>query len=215
MITLVVTYQWPIFHININNAFLNGQLKEDVYMIQPRGFVDPTKPNHVCRLTKTLYRLKQTFRVWYEKLKKVLVEQRFDNVVSNISLFTLQNEQMKIYVLVYVDDMLLTGIDARLIDELDSELDTQFSLKRLDELSCFLGFEAERTEKGLFFRQSKYASNLLVKSRINETNVVSTPLSMGVKLYVGDSELFKNPTFYKSIAGSLQYLTMTRPGLSF
>lgn len=127
----------------------------------------------------------------------------------------LQTKQLKIFILVYVDDILLIGTDTLYIDELVSNLDSQFALKRLGELSYFLVFEVERTKVRLLLKQSKYAYDLLVKTRIHEAIFVPTPLIMGEKLYIGDSELFEDPTLYRSIIGFLQYLTMTRLGLSF
>lgn len=77
--TSIVSYNWPIHYVNINNVFLNRVLKEEVYMTQPRGFIDLEKPNHMCKLVKALYGLKQALRVWYKKLRNVLVLKRFKN----------------------------------------------------------------------------------------------------------------------------------------
>lgn len=93
----------------MNNTFLNRDLVEDVYMMQLEGFVDKAKPNNVCKLRKALCGLKHAPRAWFEKLKEALVDWDFRNSKSETSLFILQQEKDIIFVLIYVDDILITG----------------------------------------------------------------------------------------------------------
>uniref|UniRef100_A0A803P2A4 Reverse transcriptase Ty1/copia-type domain-containing protein n=1 Tax=Cannabis sativa TaxID=3483 RepID=A0A803P2A4_CANSA len=120
MFTLVVTYNWDIQQVDINNAFFNGELNETVYMQQPKGFVNPQYPTHVCKLQKTVYGLKQTPRAWYEKLKSAMVSWGLINFVSYNSLFFSNKNEKLLVILIYVDDMLITGEDTAAVNHLIS-----------------------------------------------------------------------------------------------
>ena len=120
--TLVVSRNWDIQQIDINNAFLNGDLCEDVFMDQPAGFVDSTKPTYVCKLHKALYGLKQAPRVWFAKLKSALIAWGFSNSVSDTSLFFTHKGGRPLFLLVYVDDILITGEDSNAIQQLIKDL---------------------------------------------------------------------------------------------
>lgn len=109
ILTLAVTNGWDIQQVDVNNAFLNETLNEEVYMSQPVGFKDPTRPSYVCKLNKALYGLKQAPRAWFDKLKAALYHKGFQTSVSDSSLFVLCHNSFFTYVLVYVDDILITG----------------------------------------------------------------------------------------------------------
>ena len=108
---------WGVIQLDVNNAFFNGDLVEVVYMMQPEGFVEKAKPNHVCKLRKALYGLKQAPRAWFEKIKKALVDWGFTNSKSDTSLFILQQGRDIIFVLIYADDILITGSKESLVQE--------------------------------------------------------------------------------------------------
>lgn len=120
-----------------------------------------------------------------------------------------------VYVLIYVDDILLIGPDSQFIKGMVAELNNQFSLKDLGEMSFFLGLEARRSDDGLWLCQAKYAMELLQKVSVQECNAVTTPMTVGGKLFTGDSPLFERSTMYKSVIRALQYLTLTRLDLSY
>ena len=109
MFTLAVTHGWSIQQIDINNAFLNGDLQEEVFMVQPEGFVDPHRPTHVCKPRKALYGLKQAPRAWFDKLKGALTSRGFHSSISDTSLFYTWRNGRMILLLVYVDDILITN----------------------------------------------------------------------------------------------------------
>lgn len=109
ILSIAVQYNWEIRRMDINNAFLNGDLKETVFMRQPEGFVDDTRPQHVCRLTKAIYGLKQAPRSWYDRLKDALLNWGFRNTKSDSSLFVLMNKGDITFLLIYVDDIIITG----------------------------------------------------------------------------------------------------------
>lgn len=129
ILTLAITYGWDIQQVDINNAFLNGELHEEVYMTQAPGFKDPNRPNHVCKLQKALHGLKQALRAWFDKLKGALSSLGFTNSRADNSLFIYKKGQVMIVLLVYVDDILLTGNDQRQLLKVITMLDQQFSLK--------------------------------------------------------------------------------------
>ena len=106
--TLAATHNWDIKHVDVNNAFLNGQLKETVYMKQPEGFISNEYPSHVCKLNKALYGLKQAPRAWFEKLKSSLLNWDLQNSKVDTSLFYSAKNGKMLLVLIYVDDILIT-----------------------------------------------------------------------------------------------------------
>lgn len=140
---------WVVHQIDINDTFLNGVLFEDVYTLQPEGFVNQTILDYVCKIHKSLYELCQTPRGWYDCLRLTLCTWGFINCSTESSLFVLHRPIGVIWVLVYVDDILVTRSNASLINDFISRLDHSFSLKYLGPLSCFLGIEVVRLEKGL------------------------------------------------------------------
>ena len=215
ILTLAASYNWDIQQIDINNAFLNGDLQEVVFMSQPEGFVDSQFPHHVCRLNKALYGLKQAPRAWFDKLKTALVHWGFKNSKSDSSLFIYKNQSHVLFLLVYVDDILITGSDPTLIHRIMADLNKKFALKTLGSISYFLGFEAYRDQNGIFLSQTKYTTDLLKKANMYQAKPCSTSMCTGKKLFKEDSALFDQPTIYRSIIGGLQYLTMTRPDISF
>ncbi|WJZ95347.1 hypothetical protein VitviT2T_014123 [Vitis vinifera] len=211
--TLVVTYNWEIRQIDFNNAFLNGEIAEIVYLSQPAGFVSTSHPQHVCKLQKALYGLKQAPRAWFHKLKEALRTWGFISSTSDTSLY--KHNDNFLLLLVYVDDLLITGNNAPLIQTLIQDLQNRFALKDLGLVKDFLGFEALRTTIGLHLTQSKYTTDLLIKTKMHSAKPVPTPMSATLKLHVASGPAFSDPTLYRSTIGALQYLTYTRPDIAF
>jgi histone deacetylase 1/2 len=163
-LTLAITNKWPIQQLDINNAFLNGYLEEEVYMVQPPGF-EATDKSFVCRLNKTLYGLKQAPRAWFERLRFALVKLWFVPSKCGPSLFTLHTTHQTIFLLVYVDDIIITGSSAALIQQLIHKLDSEFSIKDLGKLDYFLGIEGHHSDSGsLLLTLTKYIRDLLTKA---------------------------------------------------
>jgi histone deacetylase 1/2 len=130
VLTLAVTNKWPIQQLNINNAFLNGYLDEEVYMVQPPGF-ENSDHSLVCKLNKALYGLKQAPRAWFERLRSALIKLGFSPSKCDPSLFTLHANHHSTFLLVYVDDIIITGSSKVFIQQLVQKLDSEFSLQRL------------------------------------------------------------------------------------
>lgn len=108
ILSLALSRNWPIHQLDVKNAFLHGNLSEKVYLRQPPGFVDSTRPHHVCQLNMALYGLKQASRAWYLRFMTFLCARGFTNSHSDSSLFTLKNGRGTIFLLLYVDDIILT-----------------------------------------------------------------------------------------------------------
>ncbi|KHN17953.1 Retrovirus-related Pol polyprotein from transposon TNT 1-94 [Glycine soja] len=215
VLTLAVRQGWPIRQLDVNNAFLQGTLKEEVFMIQPPGFVNKNFPDHVCRLKKALYGLKQAPRAWYTELRIFLFSLGFVNSTADASLFIYQKPEVTLYLLVYVDDIIMTGNSSAELSKLIATLAARFSLKDLGCLSYFLGVEVIPSAAGMFLSQRKYIIDLLHKSGMTNTKPASTPLSASVQLLKDSGDLLPSPNEYRTLVGSLQYLSLTRPDIAF
>ncbi|KAH9793691.1 retrovirus-related pol polyprotein from transposon RE1 [Citrus sinensis] len=219
VISLAVMKQWEIRQVDVNNAFLNGELTEEVFMDQPAGFVNNQKPEFVCKLHKSLYGLKQAPRAWYEKLKSCLLQWDFVNSRADSSLFIKKTSNFMIMVLIYVDDILITGPDSAALETFITELSRVFALKDLGNLSYFLGIEVLYDAGCIYLSQRKYIRDLLSKVQLLECKGIDTPMSTGIKLQKETSghlgQYITDPTHYRSIVGGMQYLILTRPEIAF
>lgn len=156
ILTLAISNQWAIQQIDVNNAFLNGYPVEDVYMAQPLGF-EATDQNLVCKLQKAIYGLKQAPRAWYERLAKTLMGFGFVQSKCVPSLMILKTKTYCMYILIYVDDIIITGTSSQLIESLITKLNAVFALKQLGNLDYILGIEVKHLPNGaLLLSQSKY-----------------------------------------------------------
>lgn len=215
ILTIALSRQWGIRQLDVNNAFLNGDLKEEVFMAQPHGFLDPNHPQYVCKLHKALYGLKQAPRAWFEKLHGALHSFGFSSAKSDQSLFVRITPSHCMYLLVYVDDILITGSDSKEIAALVSGLHNTFALKDLGELNYFLGIQVTKTTVGLHLSQKKYITDLLCRAKMQYAKGISTPLTSGQKLTAFGSDSVKDVQLYRSIVGALQYATITRPEIAY
>jgi len=215
ILTLAVTNQWSLQQLDINNAFLNGYLTEEVYMVQPPGF-EQTDPSLVCKLNKALYGLKQAPRAWFDRLKTALIKLGFQSSKCDPSLFTLHAHNQCTFILVYVDDIIITGSSDSLIKQLVQQLNSEFSLKDLGKLDYFLGIEVHHSNSGsLLLSQTKYIRDLLTKANMEKANSMASPMASSTKLSKFGSNQVADPTFFRSIVGGLQYVTITRPEISY
>jgi hypothetical protein len=209
VLKLVAVRQWPVHQLDVKNAFLHGVLRERVYCHQPSGFVDPDHPAHVCKLVKSIYGLKQASRAWFERLGAYLRHLGFTSTRSDVSLFVYRQGGDTTYILVYVDDILLTASTDRLLHHIIGHLQSEFTIKDLGNIHFFLGVQIKRDHSGFFLTQGQYAEDVLERAGMVNCKPVSTPAEIKPKVSALDGELFDDPTFYRSIAGALQYLTLT------
>ena len=206
---------WSIKQLDVENAFLHGDLKETVYMKQPPGFIDPERPNHLCKLRKAIYGLRQSPRAWFDKFSTFLLEFGFKCTHGDPSLFVYIHGSDVIYLLLYVDDMLLTSNNDKLIGKLMVTLQSTFRMKDMGSVHYFLGIEVRAHDEGLFLCQEKYTKDLLEIAGMAGCDPMPTPLPLQLDRVVGHDELFLEPTYFRSLAGKLQYLTLTRPDIQF
>jgi hypothetical protein len=217
VLSIIVFRGWSLRHLDVQNAILHGFLKEDIYMRQPPGFEDKNHPNYVCKLDKALYGLKQALRAWYVRLSTKLIDLGFNSSKADTSLFFFHKGEVAIFLLVYVDDIIVESSTPNAINGLLRNLKQEFALKDLGELHYFLGIEVSKVKDGIVLTQDKYATDLLKKVNMSNCKPVSTPMSISEKLSVHDGSLLgeKDATQYMSIIGALQYLTLTRPDIAF
>lgn len=161
ILALTVHFDWPIRQLDVSNAFLHGTLLEKVYMEQPQGFIDSSKPDHVCQLHKSIYGLKQAHRAWFNCLSSALLDLGFIASLVDSSLFIFIQHNIEIYLLIYVDDIIVASTHCAIIISLITQLQVKFPMKDLGPLNFFLGIEAHRSSDSLHLRQAKYIADLL------------------------------------------------------
>ena len=214
-LALASTQHWLLEQLDVNNVFLHGDLHEEVYMELPLGVVPP-QPGQVCKLKKSLYGLRQANRQWYEKLSNVLLASGFMQSQADFSLFTKRKPDGSFTaLLIYVDDMLLTGNDQDEIKSVKRTLDDLFRIKDLGQLKYFLGLEVARSSHGISLCQRKYTLELLQQAGLLGCKSVSTPMDPSLRFQKDDGKPFSDPVAYRQLVGQLLYLTTTRPDFCF
>nr|KYP36829.1 Retrovirus-related Pol polyprotein from transposon TNT 1-94 [Cajanus cajan] len=189
--------------------------KEYTYMKQLEGF-NTQHPTLVCRLNKAIYGLQQAPRAWFAKLASTLITFGFKPAKCDNSLFILVTVVHTIYILVYVDDILITGSSPALIQNLINRLNALFPLKDLGKLYYFLGLQVHYDTQGsMLLTQSTYINNLLTKLNMQDSKPVKTPLPPSCRMPTDSTENFDNPGLYRSVLGALQYATITRPDIAY
>ncbi|KAM1755844.1 hypothetical protein ACFX12_008126 [Malus domestica] len=215
VLALAAQFNWPLRQLDVKNAFLHGILDEEVYMTQLPGFVDATTSHLVCKLHKSLYGLKQAPRAWNDRFTKFLPSFGFQHTYSDSSLFVKTIDSGIVILLLYVDDIIITGNAAAAMQQVISALTNEFDIKDLGDLHFFLGIQISRKTHGLCLSQSKYILDLLTKTEMLESKPCETPCLPYNRLLKDDGAPYTNPTLYRSVVGVLQYLTFTRPDIAF
>lgn len=189
--------------MDVNNAFLQGKLSENVYMQQPPGFIHSEFPNHVCKLQKAIYGLRQAPRAWHESLKNFVISVGFSTSLSDPSLFIYNKDGVRAFLLVYVDDLLLTGNNTSFLNQFMIELSKKNSLKQLGFPHYFLGIELIPIKTGLFLSQHGYIRGLLHKFNMARAKTTTTPLCMTTPLKLEDGSAPVDSKMFRSIIGAL------------
>ncbi|CAJ2647961.1 unnamed protein product [Trifolium pratense] len=215
VLTIALSKSWPIHQLDVQNAFLHGDLHETVYMHQPLGFRDHQHPNYVCRLKKSLYGLKQAPRAWYQRFADYVATIGFHHSTSDHSLFIYRRSSDMAYILLYVDDIILITSTQTLRKSIMSLLASEFAMKDLGPLSYFLGIAVSRHPSGIFLSQSNYASEIIERAGMASCKPSATPVDTKQKLSTSSGTPYEDPSLYRSLAGALQYLTFTRPDISY
>nr|GEX23007.1 ribonuclease H-like domain-containing protein [Tanacetum cinerariifolium] len=192
VLSLALARNWPVHQLNVKNAFLNGDLTETVYIYQPSGFVDSRFPHHVCRLQRSLYGLKQAPCAWFQRFVGYALRVGFTSIRCDSSIFIYQHGTERII----------------------SPLHKEFDMTDLGALNYFLEISVTRDARGMFLSQKKYAMKLLERAHMSNCNATRTPVDTESKLG-SDTDPVSDSTLYRSLAGGLQYLTFTRPDISY
>ncbi|GJU58200.1 ribonuclease H-like domain-containing protein [Tanacetum coccineum] len=182
VLSLAVSRQWPIHQLDVKNAFFNGDLSERVYMHQPPGFVDSRYPNHVCLLQCSLYGLKQAPRAWFQRFAGYATRAGFSSSRCDSSLFIFTQGSQVAYLLIYVDDIILSASSPILLQQIVDSLHKEFDMTDLRALNYFLGISVVRHPTGLFLSQKKYALQLLEHAHMVNCNPSRTPVDTDSKL---------------------------------
>jgi histone deacetylase 1/2 len=186
-------------------------------MRQPPGFEDESKPHHICKLDKALYGLKQAPRAWYARLSTKLCDLGFKASNSDTSLFIYSKNGVTIFMLIYVDDIIVTSSSQEAVTTLLKDLRSDSALKDLGELNFFLGIEVAPVQGGILLKQEKYAGDIVTRVGMTRSKVSPTPLATTEKLSSEGGTVLspEDAIRYRSIVGALQYITLTRPDLAF
>jgi len=158
-----------LYQMNVKSAFLNGYLKEEVYVKQSPGFESHDFPNHVFKLDKALYSLKQAPRAWYERLSSFLIENDFQRAKVDNTLFLKSKGEHLLIVQVYVDDIIFGAINNDLCDEFSKLMRSEFEMSMMGELNFFLGLQIKPTSNGTMIHQQKYVKELIKRFGMEST----------------------------------------------
>jgi len=202
-----------MYQLDVKSTFLNGELEEDVYVIQPPGFEINGKGEYVYMLDKALYGLKQAPRAWNKKIDSFFVQQGFLKCVTEHGIYC-RNTTNKLIVCLYVDDMIVTGNNEEETKAFKKNMMKKFEMSDLGNLTYFMGIEFEMNSQGVLIHQRKYARDVLKRFNMLNCKPISTPVDTRVKLSLVNDEKEVNPTLFKQIVGSLRYLCDTRPDIA-
>ncbi|KAI3511072.1 hypothetical protein L1887_18216 [Cichorium endivia] len=214
LLAVAAKKNWFIHQLDVNNAFLHGDLEEEVYMKIPQGFSKETE-TRVCRLQKSLYGLKQASRNWYHKFTKFLLHMGFEQSKADHSLFLWDKDGVYIAILIYVDDVIVVGNNLERIQQTKRRLDEAFSIKDLGQLKYFLGIEVAKTPEGLVLSQRKYVLDILKDSGMLGCKPSPFPIEQNLKLDRGENEERVDASQYRRLIGRLLYLQATRPDVTY
>jgi hypothetical protein len=212
LIVVVASSSWTIFQMDVKNVFLHGDLHEEVYMHPPPGVDIPF--GHVCRLRKALYGLKQAPRAWFQRFFVVIRAAGFTPSDHDPALFLYSSSRGRTLLLLYVDDMLITGDDPEHISQVKQHLSEQFKMFDLGPLGYFLGIEVLQSTKGYYLSQYKYIQYLIARSSLTDKRTTATPIDIHLQLCLNDGSPLQDPSRYRHIVGNLVYLTITRPDIA-
>ncbi|XP_016195767.1 uncharacterized protein LOC107636799 [Arachis ipaensis] len=214
VLALTSMKRWPIHQLDVNNAFLHGDLSEEVYMTLPPR-ISSSHPNQCCKLLKSLYSLCQSSRMWYKKLSKLLISCGYQQTLSDYSLFVKIIDAEVSVLLVYVDDIILTGNSIFEMVTIKSILNQHFKIKDLDTLKYFLSIEVAHFAQEISLSQRKYCVDLLENSSLLGAKPASVPMDSSTKLHQDNSPLLSDPLIYRRLVGRLLYLTTMWPDITY
>ncbi|WJX60656.1 hypothetical protein P8452_45840 [Trifolium repens] len=216
VIALACSRRWPLFHLDVKSAFLNGPLEEDVYVKQPPGFELKGKEDKVLKLHKALYGLKQAPRAWNKRIDNFLVMQGFRKCSVEYGVYVKKSDDKHMLIIcLYVDDLLVTGSSLIEIKNFKSQMQSEFEMTDLGKLTYFLGMELLETSRGIILHQAKYDKEILRKFEMIDCNSSVTPADTKGKIENDDTSEAVDSTMFRQLVGSLRYLCQSRPDISY
>ncbi|GJW02823.1 retrovirus-related pol polyprotein from transposon TNT 1-94, partial [Tanacetum coccineum] len=204
-----------VYQMDVKTTFLNGILREEVYVSQPDRFVDQDNTNHVYKLKKALYGLKQAPQAWYDLLSSFLLSQKFSKGAVDPMLFTQKKGKDILLVQIYVDDIIFASTHPALCDSFYEIMCSKFKMSMMGKMYFFLGLQISQSPRGIFLNQSKYALEIIKKYSMETSDPVDTPMIEKSELDADPQGKEVDPTRYRGMIGSLMYLTSSRSDLVF
>ncbi|GJX85058.1 putative ribonuclease H-like domain-containing protein [Tanacetum coccineum] len=204
-----------VYQMDVKSAFLYGKIEEEVYVCQPPGFEDPDFPDRVYKVEKALYGLHQAPRAWYETLSTYLLDNGFQRGKINKTLFIKRHKGDILLVQVYVDDIIFGSTKKELCFAFEKLMHEKFQMSSMGELTFFLGLQVKQKKDGIFISQDKYVAKILKKFRFTEVKTASTPIETQKPLLKDEDGEEVDVHMYRSMIGSLMYLTSSRPDIMF
>ncbi|GJY77204.1 putative ribonuclease H-like domain-containing protein [Tanacetum coccineum] len=206
---------FTVYQMDVKSAFLYGTIGEEVYVQQPPGFVDPAHPNKVYKVIKALYGLHQAPRAWYETLSSFLLENGFRRGTIDKTLFIKKNKSDIMLVQVYVDDIIFGSTTQSMCTEFEDCMHKRFQMSSMGELTFFLGLQVKQQPEGIFISQDKYVADILKKFDFCSIKTATTPIESNKPLVKDEDGVDVDVHIYRSMIGSLMYLTASMPDIMF
>ncbi|GJV00667.1 putative ribonuclease H-like domain-containing protein [Tanacetum coccineum] len=204
-----------VYQMDVKSAFLYGKIEEEVYVCQPPGFEDPEFPDRVYKVEKALYGLHQAPRAWYETLSTYLLDNGFQRGQIDKTLFIKRVKSDILLVQVYVDDIIFGSTKKMLCTEFEKLMHKKFQMSSMGELTFFLGLQVTQKDDGIFISQDKYVDEILKKFGFSTVKTASTPMETSKPLLKDAEAEDVDVHLYRSMIGSLMYLTSSRPDIMF
>ncbi|GJZ53031.1 putative ribonuclease H-like domain-containing protein [Tanacetum coccineum] len=204
-----------VYQMDVKSAFLYGKIEEEVYVCQPPGFEDPHFPNKVYKVEKALYGLHQAPRAWYETLSTYLLDNGFHRGQIDKTLFIRRHKDDILLVQVYVDDIIFGSTKKEMSTEFEKLMHDKFQMSSMRELSFFLGLQVKQESDGIFISQDKYVAKILKKFDLALIKIASIPMETNKPLTKDEEAENVDVHLYRSMIGSLMYLTASRPDIMF
>ncbi|GJX79089.1 putative ribonuclease H-like domain-containing protein, partial [Tanacetum coccineum] len=218
-IRLILAYasfkDFVVYQMDVKSDFLYGKIEEEVYVCQPPGFEDPHFPDKVYKVEKALYGLHQAPRAWYETLSTYLLDNGFHRGQIDKTLFIKRHKDDILLVQVYVDDIIFGSTKKQMSNEFETLMHDKFQMSSMGELSFFLGLQVKQKSDGIFISQDKYVAEILKKFYFASVKTASTPMETNKALIKHEEAEDMDVHLYRSMSGSLMYLTAFRPDIMF
>lgn len=215
ILAIAAKRKWKVRQMDVKTAFLNGHLSEEVYMEIPDGFDGAGDPTKVCKLNKALYGLKQAPKAWYSRIDSWLTQQGMKKSTADPNMYCREIDGKHTVVLLYVDDLLITGDNEKEIKKIQAALTKNFEMTNLGLAKLYLGVEFEYTPSGIWLHQRAYIRKLLKRYGMTNSAPCKLPMDPGLQLQREMRTKQVNAEMYRSLVGSLIYITNTRPDISY